>query len=303
MKPIQFDTWKETAKSFQYRNYNISYHDERQAEEQDEVLLCIHGFPTASWDWNLMWPDLIQKYRVIAPDMIGFGFSDKPRNYEYNIQDQAILFESLLDSLDIHSVHILAHDYGDTVAQELLARFEDRKKAGIEGLQIKSICLLNGGLFPETHRALLIQKLLMSPFGFLVSKMSSEKIVRKQLCSVFGKNTQPTEQQWQEFWTLIRFNQGQKISHKLNCYMAERKRYRTRWVGALQNSTIAIRLINGTDDPVSGIHMVTRYNELMSNPDVVQLEGVGHYPQVENSSGVLGAFFQFQTDHFLQHKN
>lgn len=87
-----------------------------------------HGFPTASWDWHKLWPEFVKHYRVIALDMIGFGFSDKPINYHYSIGDQADLQQALLTSLGISSIHLLAHDYGDTVAQELLARFEDLKK-------------------------------------------------------------------------------------------------------------------------------------------------------------------------------
>ena len=60
--------------------------------------------------------------------MIGFGWSDKPRNYAYSIMDQADLHEGLLSDLGVRKALVLAHDYGDTVAQELLAR--DLEPAG-----------------------------------------------------------------------------------------------------------------------------------------------------------------------------
>jgi pimeloyl-ACP methyl ester carboxylesterase len=78
------------------------YHDEGSGP----VLLCIHGFPTASWDWVQMWPQLTKNFRVIAPDMLGFGFSDKPRNYEYSLFDQTTLHEVLLGHLGISEIHI-----------------------------------------------------------------------------------------------------------------------------------------------------------------------------------------------------
>ena len=49
----------------------------------------------------------------------------------------------------------------------------------------------------------------------------------------------------------------------------------------LQQTSVPIRLINGVDDPISGIHMAERYIEIIPNPDVVLLENVAHYPQVE----------------------
>jgi hypothetical protein len=90
-------------------------------EGQGPALVLIHGFPTSSYDWSYIWKGL-GGYRRIAPDLIGFGFSDKPVDYHYSISDQANLIERLLDRLEIQEYHILAHDYGDTVAQELLAR-------------------------------------------------------------------------------------------------------------------------------------------------------------------------------------
>jgi len=56
----------------------------------------IHGFPTASWDWNKIWNALKKKYHLLAPDLIGFGFSDKPKKYNYSIMDQADLIEDFL---------------------------------------------------------------------------------------------------------------------------------------------------------------------------------------------------------------
>ena len=95
---------------------------------------------------------LADRYRLIAADMLGFGFSDKPRDHDYSIAGQATLHEQLLASLGVGETHVLAHDYGDTVAQELLARHQERLQSGATGLRLRTVSLLNGGLFPETHR-------------------------------------------------------------------------------------------------------------------------------------------------------
>ena len=54
-----------------------------------------------------------------------------------------------------------------------------------------------------------------------------------------------------------------------------------RWVGALLQSDVPLRLVDGALDPVSGAHLAERYRELVPNPDVVLLPDVGHYPQLE----------------------
>ena len=153
--------------------------------------------------------------------------------------------------------------------------------------------LLNGGLFPETHHARTIQKLLLTPLGPLLSRLRNRRGFERSFSAVFGAQTQPSAQELAEFWELIRHGDGHRIMHKLIRYMPERLANRERWVGALQHTKVPLRVINGPDDPVSGAHMVARYRELVPNPDVVSLPGIGHYPQTEDPAGVLKAFFEF----------
>jgi pimeloyl-ACP methyl ester carboxylesterase len=282
--------WHKAGKYFTYNHQQVFYREEGKGE----VLLCVHGFPTSSWDWQAIWAEVISRYKVIAPDMLGFGFSDKPRKYKYSIHDQAELHEQLLKKLGIHSVHLLAHDYGDTVAQELLARHNEREAKGDNSLIIKSLVLLNGGIFPEMHRARPIQKLLESPIGFVVAKAYGEDKFRDSFSSVFGSESKPSLEELKHFWSMMHYQKGNLILHKLIHYMADRRKYRDRWVNALIETHIPLRLINGPEDPVSGRHAAERYQELIPNPDVVLLDKIGHYPQTEDPQGVLKAYLEFR---------
>ncbi|MGB1582041.1 MAG: alpha/beta fold hydrolase, partial [Nevskiales bacterium] len=85
------------------------------------------------------------------------------------------------------------------------------------------------------------------------------------------------------------------IMHKLIRYINDRREHRDRWVEALQQADIPLRLINGPADPVSGRHMTERYRQLVPNPDIVLLDdAVGHYPQVEAPEAVLAAYAEFR---------
>lgn len=288
MSEISLAAWQAGGRAFNYRGHRIFW--QTAGDEGKPVLLLIHGFPTASWDWEALWPALSQHYRLLTLDMIGFGFSAKPHAYDYSILDQADLFEAFLRRQGVGRYHILAHDYGDTVAQELLAR------QGEEGHrpQVLSVGLLNGGLFPETHRAVLTQKLLLSPLGPLVGRLGNKERLARTMSSIFGPRTPPSAAVIDSFWQLMSTNNGSRIMHKLIRYIPERRRHRERWVGALQQSTVPLKLIDGAMDPVSGAHMVARYRELVPNPDVTLLEEIGHYPQVEAPAAVLEAYLEFR---------
>ncbi|MCK7551884.1 alpha/beta fold hydrolase [Marinobacter goseongensis] len=285
MRPQQ---WQSRGRTLNINGFRIFVVDEGQPN-QDTILL-IHGFPTASWDWHRIWPALRQSYRVVAMDMLGFGFSDKPGRHRYSIHGQADVVEGVVRQLGLGRFHVLAHDYGDTVAQELLARQNSGEGAG----QWQSVCFLNGGLFPETHRALLTQKLLLSPLGPLFNKLSNKRRFNSAMARVFGPDTKPDARELEDFWALVNHNNGKHIFHNLITYMNDRKQHRERWVSAIRDARVPVALINGSLDPVSGAHMVARFRELdLPLAWFGELPRIGHYPQIEAPGEVSGSYLKF----------
>lgn len=78
--------WRARGTYAEHRGHRVFVVDEGSGED---VLLCLHGFPSSSWDWNRMWGELVARFRVVAPDLLGYGFSAKPRRYAYTIADHA----------------------------------------------------------------------------------------------------------------------------------------------------------------------------------------------------------------------
>ena len=280
------DDWQRGGTSFLFRDFEIFFRDSGTGP----TLLLLHGFPTASWDWHRLWPDLTARFRVVAADFLGFGFSAKPHPHAYSLFEQTDLVEALLAHLEIEHVAVLAHDYGDTVAQELLARH--REQAAYP-LDLRAVCLLNGGLFPEAIRPRPIQKLLEGPLGGLVAKLLTEARFRKSFRAVFGPETQPSEAELADFWRLITHNDGVRVAPSLSRYQGERRRHRARWTDGLRHTSVPLRLIDGTRDPVSGATIAERFRAVVPDADVVPLRDVGHYPQIEAPDRVLAAFLDF----------
>lgn len=283
---IDVDAWQKAGSYLSFRGHRVFY----RREGRGTPLLLVHGYPTSSWDWAPIWSELTARFDVIAADMLGFGFSDKPRGHRYSIHEQADLQAALRSHLDVRSFHALVHDYGVTVGQELLARQRD----GDTGLL--SIAFLNGGLFPETHRARPIQKLLASRLGPWIARLSRERTFARSLAAVFGPRTQPTPDELHAFWQLASRDDGMRALAGLIGYMKERKRFRERWVGALVETRVPLLVVNGALDPVSGAHMIERLLELRPGTDVVRLD-VGHYPQIEAPRAVLDAYLPFVSAH------
>ena len=287
----ELERWKSAGQYFDYLGFDIFY----RREGSGPNLLLIHGYPFNSWDWALIWPTLTQRFTVIAPDMIGMGFSAKPVAYEYTVADHADMHEALLHHLGIGSVHILAHVLGDSVGQEMLARHEFGEQS-YGALAIESITWLNGGMFNEAYTPRAIQKLMSrTPLGDIMSPLQSRPLSRRllepTLNELFGPDTRPSRQMLEKFDQILGYNDGKRVMHKVGRFLDDRYAHRNRWVRAMRQTTVPMRLIDGPVDPNSGAHMAARYREVIPNPDVVMLGGdIGHWPQIEAPDAVLEAF-------------
>jgi pimeloyl-ACP methyl ester carboxylesterase len=289
----ELEEWQAAGRYFDYLGFDVFYRNEGGGPP----LLLIHGYPFNTWDWAPIWLTLTERFTVIAPDMLGMGFSDKPATYEYSVPDHADMHEALLAHLDVTACHILAHDIGDSVGQEMLARHEFGQQS-YGSLRIESVTWLNGGLFNETYRPRLMQKVLSrTPLGDLASHLPnvllSQRVLERTINELFGPHTQPSPRMHELFNQILGYNDGKRVTHKVGRFINDRYLYRNRWVRAMRQTKVPMRLIDGPADPNSGRHMADRYRQLVPNPDVVMLDaGIGHWPQIEAPEAVLAALLE-----------
>jgi pimeloyl-ACP methyl ester carboxylesterase len=122
----------------------------------------------------------------------------------------------------------------------------------------------------------------------------SRRIIDRTLDQMFGPNTKPTPRILDQFHQIMDFNDGARVTHKVGRFVNDRYRYRNRWVRAMRETSVPMRLIDGPIDPNSGKHMADRYLAVIPKPDVVMLaDDIAHWPQIEAPEAVLR--------HFLEH--
>src|SRR5262249_17419645 len=134
-------------------------------------LVVLHGFPSSSLDFRAALGRLSRGRRVVVHDHLGFGLSSKPERYSYSLIEQAEVAVELWRSLGITRAHVLAHDYGTSVATELVARHA----RGLLPFEPMSLTLCNGSVYIEmahlTPSQRLLKNRLVAPiFARLASK-------------------------------------------------------------------------------------------------------------------------------------
>jgi pimeloyl-ACP methyl ester carboxylesterase len=249
------------------------------------LLLLLHGFPSSSYDWRLLL-DSETNHAVLAPDFLGFGLSEKPRDHTYTLHWQADMVEELVRRSD-HTgpVFFVAHDMGTSVANELMAR-------DIEGsLEMDLIggLLLNGSMVQDAASPTLGQRILRSAVGGLFSRLSSERFFRQQFGSIFSPDHPLTDVEAEDQWELVCAGGGRTINHKTIAYMDERFKHADRWHGALRDWQKPLSVAWGMLDPVATEQVLDAVIALRPSAPVTRFEDLGHYPQIEDPGRVASA--------------
>jgi pimeloyl-ACP methyl ester carboxylesterase len=277
---IQPEEWLDSGKFIPFDGLRLF----TRKQGRGRPVLCLHAFPTGSYDYSRIAPLLTDQYELIFLDYPGFGFSEKPRQYAYSLFKYADAVETVCKNFKLDSVWLLAHDIGDSIALELLRRGTPA---------VEKLVLLNGSVFSIPFAdpwMALSQKVWLNPVsGSLVSRL---RLFRKFLFArmfrqIFARPLPRDE--IQAFWSLLCYNDGLGIYHRLMGYMPERWEYQHQWLDALAKHTAPVTLIWGQADPVA-TPAVAEY-VLARRPDAhyVRLEGVGHYPHWEVPSLVADA--------------
>lgn len=102
------------------------------------VLLCVHGNPTWSFYWRRLVSAFRDRYRVVVPDHVGCGPSDKPQSYEYRLARHIANVRELIQRLDLRNVVLLAHDWGGAIGLGA---------AGLDPERFAGFVLFNTGAF------------------------------------------------------------------------------------------------------------------------------------------------------------
>lgn len=139
--------WREFQKLqrvAQVDGHFVSYVDEGSGPP----IVLIHGIPTWGYLWHRQLPHLSPSHRVLIPDLIGFGYSDKRDSFDRSIARQTEMLVRWMDLLEIDRAAIVAHDIGGGVALRLATLYPQR---------VERLCVLNTVCYDSWPIELMLQ--------------------------------------------------------------------------------------------------------------------------------------------------
>lgn len=268
------DTTEEDFITINHRNIFFRY----RAGRSNVYLTFLHGYPTSSLDYVQVIDRIPKEYHVLVHDQLGFGLSDKPLDIDYQISEQADIVCDLYNALNIKELHLIAHDYGTSVATELIAR----NNKGELKFNIRSVTLCNGSMLIDMSKLRLIQKLLKNKWiGNLVAHLSSESTFQRNMKNIWFDKEKYNKEIMSKHWSLLIRGNGRKVLSKVTRYIDQRYIYYGRWIGGLAESRLPFHILWAENDPVAVKEMAYKLDRIIRNSRLTIIRDCGHYPMME----------------------
>ena len=160
--PEPLKTWVSEGHYRTFEGLKIFVHSSGPKSDDGRGVLIVHGFPGSSWDWKSVAAIVDKKARIVVPDMLGFGRSDKPLTgtfkKNYSLKRQANLYEAMAKEEGLTNVVLVIHDMGQTVGLELMARHDEGKLS----FKISHAIVLNGSTIMDLIEVQPIQKKMLA---------------------------------------------------------------------------------------------------------------------------------------------
>jgi pimeloyl-ACP methyl ester carboxylesterase len=287
--PPALAVWQSRGRRVRALGHEAFVIDEGPRTDPDPILV-LHGFPSSGFDFHLALPSLSARRRVVVHDHLGFGLSDKPERYSYSLLEQADAALEVWRSLGIERGHLLAHDYGTSVATELLAR----RAHGLLPIKLSSVTLCNGSVHIELAHLTPSQRLLRSPLlGPLFARVARPAVFKAQLRKILGDPATVSNEELDFMWALMVRDTGKERLPAISGYLDERVRFRHRWTAGLIAFDGPAHVLWGRRDPVAVVAIAERLLTELPRVRATWLDRLGHYPMLEDAAAWSGAVLAF----------
>ncbi|NVJ59811.1 MAG: alpha/beta hydrolase [Gammaproteobacteria bacterium] len=269
--------WLDKGESIDVKGHRVFFID---TGGNKPVLCILHGFPTSSFDYHKALPLLSQHFRVIVHDHLGFGASDKPVSYSYSLIEQADIAILLWRQLGVQDVSIFAHDYGTSIATEIMARQPIENST----VSIVNYVLSNGSVYIELAKLRLIQKLLRRPIiGPFIARVTPFSSFKKNIEAIFYDKNMVTNEELESHWAMLIREQGRRVLANISRYSLEREKFWHRWINALKTSQLPVDLIWARNDPIAQSVIATTIQKECPVSQLKWIDDCGHFPMLEKS--------------------
>jgi len=258
-----------------YERMRIHYVEEGNGEP----LILIHSISQSIYTWRNIFSRLSLNYRVIALDLPGHGFSSRPENFSYTIEEQAKAIELFMDAINIESAHIMAFSMGSAYALQLAMDHPERIG--------KMVLIAPGGISPEMPMP--IKMLDSSLFGGVASMLYGMRTVEKVLTECYFDLTRTMSPEVvSEYYKTISDRESRRaMRESFHNYEDEPV------VGRLRMLDAPVLMLQGSEDKWRTSDQSDLYHAAMPFAGFATVRNAGHLLHEEKAERVIAAILEY----------
>ena len=273
---MNFLNWSSLHQKKTVLGLQISYIDTGEFEK--ETILIISGYGSSSYDYHKIINDLKENYRVIIPDLVGFGLSSKPTKFYFSMVNQAEVLINLLAALKVDKLSIVTQGFGSSIMCEVLNIIETNSI----NIHVKNIFLLNVSLYLEANLNIEKQEEFAKLVSSIFLKMSSSYgLFKKYILQHFYDPTAVSEANLVTSWELLKHNDGLKTFNFASYWSSEIQNSSLRWLRVLKNLDANVYFILGDFDPYSQYSELENTQKILKTKDTYKIPDCGYFVSLE----------------------
>lgn len=272
---------------FESRFLEIDGHRIHYIDEGSGVpILFSHGTPEWSFGWRDVVTRLRGQFRCIAPDLLGFGLSDKPADADYSVATHARRLEQFIEKLGLRKFHVVANDFGLSIAFHYVLRHPEN---------VQRISLFNGWMWPldtDPHYALAARwmrtwlgQLLYLHFNFPVTVVTP---------AAFGDKKKLTPEVHRHYKQALPNPESRRAAYAFSAELLRATDFwadQWRQVGTLAQKPCLI--FWGMKDSFVPPYELEKWQKALPNAQVIRFDNAGHFVQEEEPERMAEALRVF----------
>jgi haloalkane dehalogenase len=256
-------------------------------EGKGDPVVLVHGTPTWSFEWRHVIRGLSPTHRVIAPDHLGFGLSERPRRAAYDPEWHAENFSEFIDRLRLRDFTLVVHDYGGPIAMPVALRGPD---------VVRRLVVINSWMWSFADDRDMVRKARIagSGVGRFLYRWANLSL-RTIMPSAYGDKTKLTLAIHRQY--LDRFpdreSRGMVLWPLARDLLGSGAFYDSLWRDRERLADRPSLIIWGMKDSAFRPNQLARWREVLPSARVVEIPDAGHWPHEEQPNRVVAALREF----------
>jgi pimeloyl-ACP methyl ester carboxylesterase len=245
-------------------------------------VVLIHGFMGMAYDWRFNIQQLGKHFSIYVLDLPGFGYSDKPLNFDYTSNGYADFIVHFLNAHRIERAVLVGNSMGGQIALMICLKYPER---------VARLVLVDSGGYPQSVEFLPFKLLKAPVIGEMSMALINRTVIKIMLKKgIYFNGSFATDEVVNNYYGVYSTVNARKMPPLIMRSIMKDEAYITSHLGEIKSPTL---IIWGAEDQVISPSRAEMFRKDISNSSLLMVPQAGHMPQIEKSKVVNKAVIDF----------